>query len=784
VAISYVNGTSNTATNGADVTLTLSGLGLQQNDLVIIAYGIGDNDNVDFNMAMVSSGWTEIADLFANDTQDVSLGVYWKFMGATPDTSAVVDGQGGVDAATAAVALAFRGVDTTTPFDVASTTATGIDTGNADPPSIDHLNPSGLWTVIAAATGNTLNASTYTFPTGYTTNARQATGQDTSNVTVGMGYRSSGVSDPENPGVLTHSQTSTNNAWAAVTMALRPGNVDRRAKVTWGELEAPNASRRARVTWAELQTPVAPLALPVTDSFTGTDNDPWDYDKWEPDTSGGVIDINSNKGRLERGAGAGASVGGRAMIHAVTGNQHELTAGVFHVSGAHDVTISLRASGLFVGDVPDDGYSVVVRSGGNTSAALYKNISSVQTLITNFTVSNATSRRVRLYCNWNGSTNELKVREWADGSGEPGTWNVETTNNEVTINGRLFVAVWATGAGAVIADLDDVDFHSTVTSDRRARVTWGELEAGDAPRRARVTWAELETTDAPRRAKVTWGELEVGDAPRRGRVTWAELETGDAPRRARVTWAELEVNDAPRRARVTWAELEAPPADRFAKVTWAEFEVPTAPRRAVVSWAEAEAPSGPRRAVVTWVEFEVPDALRRAVISWAEMEAGDAPRRAQVTWGEMEVPTAPRRAVVTWGELQVPDAARRAQVSWAELEVPAVGRAVVSWAEFEVPTAPRGAVASWAEFEVPNVGYFAKVTWAELEVPDGQRRARVTWAELETGDAARRVMISWSEMEVGDPPAGPRAARVTWVELEAPDDPRPPGWILQQGVGI
>ena len=40
-------------------------------------------------------------------------------MGATPDTSAIVNGHGDVNAPVVAVAMAIRGVDTTTPLDVA-----------------------------------------------------------------------------------------------------------------------------------------------------------------------------------------------------------------------------------------------------------------------------------------------------------------------------------------------------------------------------------------------------------------------------------------------------------------------------------------------------------------------------------------------------------------------------------------------------------------------------------------------------------------------------------------
>jgi hypothetical protein len=221
VAISFVGSAEGSATDGADVTLNLPAS--QQNDLVIVAYAIGDNDNVNFTMAMVTADYTPVADLFSDDLFDTNLGVFYKKMGATPDTTAVVDGQGGTDAAVAAVAMVFRGVDTTTPMDVAATTNTGLDSFHPDPPSINHNNPSGVWTVIAGASGHNLGAAgTYTFPTGYTTNALEDGENDTSDVTVGMGYKES-PADPEDPGVMTHSGIdNVGYSWCAVTMALRP----------------------------------------------------------------------------------------------------------------------------------------------------------------------------------------------------------------------------------------------------------------------------------------------------------------------------------------------------------------------------------------------------------------------------------------------------------------------------------------------------------------------------------------------------------------------------------
>ena len=224
-AVSFVGSAENSSVGNTDTTVDLTTItGLAQDDLVIVTGGIGDDDNVNHDVIVNTTGYTEVADLFADDTDDANVAVWYKFMGATPDTSVVVEGStGGTDSSIAVVVMVFRGVNTTTPMDVAATTATGINTADTDPLSIDHNNPSGVWTVIAGASGHVLGgASTYTFPTGYTTNAIDRGSDDTNDITVGMGYNSA-PSDPENPGIMNHSGTdATSNSWAAVTIALRP----------------------------------------------------------------------------------------------------------------------------------------------------------------------------------------------------------------------------------------------------------------------------------------------------------------------------------------------------------------------------------------------------------------------------------------------------------------------------------------------------------------------------------------------------------------------------------
>ena len=224
MAIAYRGAVANSDDGTKDVALDLSTItGLATNDVVIVAYAIGDNDGTDFTMAIaVGTGWTKIADLHVDDDDDCDLGVFWKRMGASVDTSVTVDGQGGNDASVSALAVAFSGVDTTNALDVTTTTNTGASSADADPPEIDW-STAGTAVVICVAAAHDA-AGTFTFPAGYTTNAQQRTHADTTDATVGIGYKLS-PADPENPGAATHSNTATTASWCAATIALRTQQV-------------------------------------------------------------------------------------------------------------------------------------------------------------------------------------------------------------------------------------------------------------------------------------------------------------------------------------------------------------------------------------------------------------------------------------------------------------------------------------------------------------------------------------------------------------------------------
>lgn len=259
MAISFIGSAVGSSSPNAATTITLPTLAAD--DLIIIAAAVGDTAN---NGIPAPTGYSRVpgvdATLYANDLNDTNLDLYYK-IAVAGDSGAIVTltATGGTNASNAGVAMVFRGVNTTTPFDVNAATATSINTSNADPPSLDHLNPAGVWTVIAASTGHTGTATaTFTFPTGYTTNAAQQAHNDTIDVLVGMGYNTA-PSDPENPAAFSAANigTAADNAWAAVTMALRPSTATAtRGQVSWTELETPLVGTRGQVSFAEFETPL------------------------------------------------------------------------------------------------------------------------------------------------------------------------------------------------------------------------------------------------------------------------------------------------------------------------------------------------------------------------------------------------------------------------------------------------------------------------------------------------------------------------------------------------
>lgn len=243
--IAYVGqgvGSSSPTTN---TVITLPTGSMQVNDFIVIAAAVGDTADNGL-AAPTEGGYTdvlEVSDLYSNDVNDVNLDLYYRYWDGV-QTTATFANAGGSNASNVATCYVFRNVALVAeggPFRAAPVTATGINSSNADPPSI--ATGTGDAVVIIGATGHTGGATaTYTNPANYTTNPAVRAHNDTIDCLMGMGYRLSGYANPENPAVFTAATigTAADNAWAAISLALkrRPFTAAVTGTITNSALEA------------------------------------------------------------------------------------------------------------------------------------------------------------------------------------------------------------------------------------------------------------------------------------------------------------------------------------------------------------------------------------------------------------------------------------------------------------------------------------------------------------------------------------------------------------------
>ena len=190
------------------------------NDLVILAYNITSGLTGNEDVTVVTSGYTELADLYADDLYDANLGVFWKIMGATPDTSVDVGPTGQADNGGAVAVHVWRGAHLTTPIDVTTTTATGTNSSLANPATI---TPVTLGAIILAIGGSGHGDGTQTFTHAVFGNLATAGVSDVYDSTVGIASFAGWLSGAYDPAAFGYSTTDdTNNSWCAATVAIRP----------------------------------------------------------------------------------------------------------------------------------------------------------------------------------------------------------------------------------------------------------------------------------------------------------------------------------------------------------------------------------------------------------------------------------------------------------------------------------------------------------------------------------------------------------------------------------
>jgi len=189
------------------------------NDFVVM-FG-GKAHSLNYDVQAVTSSYTEIFDLYVNDVQDVNLGVFCKLMTATPDTTAVLDTGGTNTNGGVAMAAVFRGVNQTTPLDVLSTSANGIDGNLANPPAITPSSP-GAWIMAIYAGSNDPTMTAATGPANMTDFFEDSSGGTTSRLQIGMALKKDWTSNAFDPDPWSGTDNETSTSWAGVSLALRP----------------------------------------------------------------------------------------------------------------------------------------------------------------------------------------------------------------------------------------------------------------------------------------------------------------------------------------------------------------------------------------------------------------------------------------------------------------------------------------------------------------------------------------------------------------------------------
>lgn len=204
---SQLGATSNPGIQFDLTTLTSGDLGanptLLENDFVIVTYALAEVTGGTADLSMNTSGYAQRVEGTANDTNQSRIGTFYKFMGASPDSSADTVCSGDLTKPIAGLASVWRFVDLSTPFDVADAGNSQTNTILCDPPSITPTTKGGVGIWLG---GGAHTAGTQTFTDAGDFDLFVSAGlDDTFDVTYGWGYKRWSGSGAMNPGAWTFS---------------------------------------------------------------------------------------------------------------------------------------------------------------------------------------------------------------------------------------------------------------------------------------------------------------------------------------------------------------------------------------------------------------------------------------------------------------------------------------------------------------------------------------------------------------------------------------------------
>lgn len=197
----------------------------QAGDLVIVTYAIGSTVARTPTIATPGGGaaYTNAnAVLTQSDNFDASMLVAYKFMGGTPDTQVTLSetggGTGNIADAGAYTIQVFRGVDSSTPLDVAVVTGGAANSSAVDPGQITPSTAGAIVVAMGAAASGTGSTMTSSDLTDFVATSRA----DTNDISIGAGY-STWAAGALNPAAFGNIPAGTTaNSWVSLTIALRP----------------------------------------------------------------------------------------------------------------------------------------------------------------------------------------------------------------------------------------------------------------------------------------------------------------------------------------------------------------------------------------------------------------------------------------------------------------------------------------------------------------------------------------------------------------------------------
>lgn len=227
--IEFVGYKTATLVNSSSATYALSLTGftggisssLQQGDLVVVAHGYADN--ADNDVTLTGTGFSEVADVAGVNGISgtvANFGVYASVLSSSWPSSVTCSAEGHTNVGHVALALAFRGVNGTQ-FDVAAVTATGAGAR----PNPGAITPSTAGAhVLAVGLGARAESTAPVFTSlssGFTELVKldQAASGFSASIGACVLPWTSGAVDPAQ---FTATNTGAFDAWAAITLAIRP----------------------------------------------------------------------------------------------------------------------------------------------------------------------------------------------------------------------------------------------------------------------------------------------------------------------------------------------------------------------------------------------------------------------------------------------------------------------------------------------------------------------------------------------------------------------------------